>query len=205
MDDPYAVNRRGFLKTGAVAAAATAVACGEPGSRFRVLTDAEAATLAAACDRIVPPDEDPGASQAGVVVFVDRQLATRQKKELGFWREGLRGLDGAARRAHGKGFAELSEVEQVALLTRTEEGAGEKADWGDVSPAEFFRALRWFTMMGFYGDPRHGGNRDRVAWRMIGVPDLPVRGRLHETPPPPALAPRPKPAPSASKSATRKG
>ncbi|MFN8093639.1 MAG: gluconate 2-dehydrogenase subunit 3 family protein [Vicinamibacteria bacterium] len=68
---------------GAVAAAATAVACGEPGLRFRVLTDAEAATLAAACGPIVPPDEDPGAVQAGVVVFVDRQLATRQKKELG--------------------------------------------------------------------------------------------------------------------------
>ena len=45
-------------------------------------------------------------------------------------------------------------------------------------------------MMGFYGDPRHGGNKDRVAWQMLGMPDPPVRGRLHETPAPPALAPR---------------
>jgi hypothetical protein len=49
-------------------------------------------------------------------------------------------------------------------------------------------------MMSFYGDPRHGGNKDRVSWKMLGVPDPPIRGRLHETPPPPALAPRP-PAP----------
>ena len=36
-------------------------------------------------------------------------------------------------------------------------------------------------MMGFYGDPRHGGNKDRVSWRMLGVPDPPIRGRLHES------------------------
>jgi len=206
MDDPYAVDRRGFLKTGAVAAAATAVACADSGTRWRVLTAGEAATLAAACDRIIPPDEDPGASQAGVVVFVDRQLATREKKQLGFWRAGIRGLEAAAHRAHGKGFAELGEAEQDALLRAAESGAGETADWGEAAPAEFFRALRSFTMMGFYGDPRHGGNKDRVAWRMIGVPDPPIRGRLHETPPPPALAPRPKAAPApAAAPATRKG
>ena len=58
-------------------------------------------------------------------------------------------------------------------------------------------------MMGFYGDPRHGGNRNRVAWTMIGMPDPPIRGRLHETPPPPALAPRPPKASPALSS--RKG
>ena len=45
-------------------------------------------------------------------------------------------------------------------------------------------------MMGFYGDPRHGGNKDRVSWRMLGVPDPPIRGRLHETPPPPGRSRR---------------
>jgi gluconate 2-dehydrogenase gamma chain len=205
MDDPYAVDRRGFLKTGTVAAAATAAGCGEAGARWRVLTAAEAATLAAACDRIIPPDEDLGASQAGVVVFVDRQLATREKDQLGLWRAGLAGLGAAARRAHAKPFAELGEAEQTALLQQAERGEGERADWGEASPAQFFRALRSFTMMGFYGDPRHGGNEGRVAWRMIGVPDPPVRGRLHETPPPPALAPRPAAAGVASPAAPRKG
>jgi gluconate 2-dehydrogenase gamma chain len=71
-----------------------------------------------------------------------------------------------------------------------EKGEVDPADWSGRRPRAFFRTLREHAMMGFYGDPRHGGNRDRVSWRMLGVPDPPIRGRLHETPPPPALAPR---------------
>jgi gluconate 2-dehydrogenase gamma chain len=191
MDDPYAVDRRDFLKTGATAAAATVVACGKPASRWRTLTEEEARTVAAACDQIVPPDQDPGAADAGAVAFVDRQLATRRKKDLPLWRAGLRGLDATARRAHGQAFADLPFEAQTALLREVEKGAGAASDWGGVDPAEFFAELSSFAMMGFYGDPRHGGNKDRVSWRMLGVPDPPIRGRLHETPAPPALAPRP--------------
>ena len=191
MDDPYAVDRRGFLKTGAVAAAATAVACGKADSHWRAITEAEALTLAAASERIIPQDQDPGATQAGVVVFIDRQLATRQKKDLGFWQQGIRGLDATAKRRYGKPFAELAEDVQTLVLQEIEAGAAEVSDWAGVDPGAFFQRLCWYTMMGFYGDPRHGGNKDRVAWKMIGMPDPPVRGRLHETPPPPALAPRP--------------
>jgi len=167
------------------------VACGSAGSRWRTLTDDEGKTLASACDQIVPPDQDPGAAGAGAVEFIDRQLATRRKKDVPLWRAGIRGLDATARRRHGRAFAELPFEAQTALLLEVERGAGDKADWGGVDPAEFFARLRDFTMMGFYGNPRHGGNKDRVSWKMLGVPDPPVRGRLHETPPPPALAPRP--------------
>ncbi len=190
MDDPYAVDRRGFLKTGAVAAAAAAAACGKAASRWRVLSEEEAAILAAACDRIVPPDEDPGASQAGAVTFIDRQLATRQKQLLPRWQAGVLALDATALRRHGHRFAELQPPAQDEILQAMQEGSVYMGDWQQVDPQEFFRLLHGHTMMGFYGDPRHGGNRERVAWRMLGVPDPPVRGRLHETPPPPALAPR---------------
>jgi gluconate 2-dehydrogenase gamma chain len=198
MDDPYAVDRRGFLKTG-VAAAAGTVACAGPTSRWRALTNEEAKTLAAACDRIVPPDEDPGAAEAGAVSFIDRQLATRWKGELPSWRAGLRCLDATSRRLHGRPFAELPLEARTAVLLDVERGAVETADWGGIEPASFFRRLRDHTMMGFYGDPRHGGNKDRVSWKMLGVPDPPIRGRLHETPPAPELAPRPAAVPSSSR------
>jgi gluconate 2-dehydrogenase gamma chain len=181
MDDPYAVDRRGFLKTGAVAAAATAVACGKPSGRWRALTEEEAKTLAAACDQIVPPDQDPGAAAAGVVTFVDRQMATRQKSERPRWQAGLRGLDATARRRHGQPFAELPFEAQTAVMQDVERGEVEPADWAGVEPRAFFALLREHTMMGFYGDPRHGGNKDRASWRMLGVGDPPIRGRLHET------------------------
>ncbi len=191
MDDPYAASRRDFLKAGTAAATATAVACGGGTSRFRVLSEAEALTLAAACDQIVPKDEDPGASEAGVVAFIDRQLATRAKRDLARWRAGLRGLDASARRRFGVAFAEAALDDQTALLTDLERGVAEAADWSGIAPATFFRLLRDHTMMGFYGDPRHGGNKERASWRMLGVPDPPIRGRLHETAPAPALEQRP--------------
>lgn len=206
MVDPYAVGRRRFLKTAAVAAAATTVACGKADSRWRRLTEPEAATLAAACDRIVPPDDVAGAAEAGAVTFINRQLATRQRTTLPFWQAGIAALDATARRRHAKPFAALAAEAQDAILADAQRGTGEAADWGEVNPREFFDRLRAWTMMGFYGDPRHGGNRNRVAWRMVGAPDPPVRGRLHETPPPAALAPRSSPViPTSSLRPSRKG
>jgi gluconate 2-dehydrogenase gamma chain len=184
VDDPYGVDRRGFLKVGGAAAAAAAVGCRGLESRWRALSDDEAGTLAAVADQIVPPDEDAGAAQAGVVAFIDRQLATRRKKSLAIWRSGIRSLETTARRLHAKGFVELGAEAQAALLRALEQQAVDMSDWPEIGPKEFFHTLRSYTLMGFYGDPRHGGNRNRVAWRMLGIPDPPIRGRLHETPPP---------------------
>jgi len=41
----------------------------------------------------------------------------------------------------------------------------------------FFELLRNHTMEGYYGSPRHGGNRDAVSWRMLGLAEPPVLGR----------------------------
>ena len=182
MDDPYAVDRRGFLKTSATAAAAATVACSAPEGRWRALTNAEAGTLAAACDQIVPPDDFPGAADAGVVTFIDRQLATREKDQLPTWQLGVRALDATAQQRHGRPFAEMSFEEQTALLRDVEAGRVPATVWGELDPRAFFGRLVRYTMMGFYGDPRHGGNRQHVSWRMLGVPPAPIRGRLHEVP-----------------------
>lgn len=184
MDDPYAVGRRTFLRTGAAAAALSAVACGEEASRWRALTDEEARTLTAACDSIIPPDDFQGAADAGVVDFIDRQLATRETDEREIWRRGVAALDATARRRHAAPFADLPLDARTALLSDVESGSVDAADWAGVEPRAFFHRLRFHTMMGFYGDPRHGGNRDRVSWRMLGVPDPPIRGRLHVAPDP---------------------
>jgi len=144
--------------------------------------EAEATTLAAACDRIVPPDDFPGAAEAGAVEFIDRQLATREKEQLETWRRGLRGLDATAHARHRRRFAALDAGEQDGVLRAVEAGEVPAAAWAGVEPRAFFERLLRFTMMGFYGDPRHGGNRGHVSWRMLGVPPAPVRGRLHRDP-----------------------
>ena len=42
---------------------------------------------------------------------------------------------------------------------------------------DFFDLVREHTMEGYYGSPRHGGNRDAVSWRMLGLDEPPLRGR----------------------------
>jgi gluconate 2-dehydrogenase gamma chain len=182
MDDPYTVDRRAFIKASATAAAVAAAGCGAPPGRWRVLTEAEAGTLAAVCDLIVPPDQDPGASQAGAVRFIDRQLATHQKERRDLYQMGLKALDATARRRHSRVFVDLESDAQAEVLRAVERGDVEASDWSGVEPAEFFGVVVDHTMMGFYGDPRHGGNRGRASWRMLRLPDPPIRGRLHEKP-----------------------
>jgi gluconate 2-dehydrogenase gamma chain len=180
MDDPYAVDRRGFLKTGATAAAAATVSCAAPEGQWRALTNREARTLAAVCDQIVPPDDFPGGAEAGGVRFLDRQLATRERSQLEAWQRGVAALEATARQRASKAFTQLSFDEQTALLKDVEAGDVSAELWHGVDPREFFDRLVRYAMMGFYGDPRHGGNRQHVSWRMLGVSPVPIRGRLHE-------------------------
>ena len=157
------LQRRRFLQVAASGAAVTA-SCGGQKNRYRFLTNAEADTLAAVCDVIIPPDQDPGASQAGVVQFIDRQLDGFHKKLRKDYRAGSEKVDTLARATAGKDFHKLAPDEQEKILTSAE-------------CRRFFELAISHTMQGYYGSPRHGGNRNWASWRMLGVPVAPVRGR----------------------------
>ncbi len=174
------LSRRDFIKLAATAA----LASGAPGcTRARTpcgfLKVEEARTLAAICDRLIPADADPGADWAGVVNFMDVQLCGAYRGLRNTYREGIRGLGGASRAQFGKQFAQLTPPQQDSLLSALERGEKVGGTWDRVAPAEFFEVILDHTMQGFYGDPRHGGNRDRISWRMVGLPYPPVRGRWH--------------------------
>jgi gluconate 2-dehydrogenase gamma chain len=126
-------------------------------------TNEEYAVVAAACERILPRDEDPGALDAHVPQYIDRMLQSHdlvQMKEdfLG----GVAALDRRAQRMFQKGFASLEPSGQDEVLRAFKEspaGSGEGAFY------ELFIAL---TMEGFLGDPSYGGNQDRVGWALVG-------------------------------------
>ena len=145
------MDRRKFLQ--ATAAAAT-VSCSAPKTGWRFLSQEEAETLSTICEQIIPADQSPGARWAGVVRYIDRQLTGAFRMHQRTYRDGL----AAARRLAGPDLA--------AALSR------------DKKLRPFFELVLAHTMQGFYGDPRHGGNRDYVSWRMLGVPTSPVRGRV---------------------------
>jgi len=87
-------------------------------------------------------------------------------------------VDGSSQALFGLSFADLTSARQVKLLTMMEEGRAPDNAWKQGSSVEFFGILVEHTMQGFYGDPRHGGNREGASWKMLGVPYPPIRGRL---------------------------
>lgn len=118
------------------------------------------ATIEAATGRIVPADRDPGAREAGVIDYIENALAGYDAEHLPFYIDGVQELDSLAReKFDAQTFISLQAPQQDQVLTHLEE-----------KQAPFFTHLLEHTMQGFYGDPRHGGNRDRVSWKMIGFP-----------------------------------
>jgi len=171
------LNRRKFMQLAATAAVAPTIACTKAISQWRFLTLEEARTLEALCGQIVPTDQDPGATQAGVVNFIDRQLVGHLKRHQEDYREGLVGVDQTSQALHGRKFADLPVEKQLAVLAVLEKGEAAGEVWKKRSAKAFFDLVVNHTMQGFYGDPRHGGNRDGVSWKMLGVPYPPIRGR----------------------------
>ncbi len=171
-------NRRAFLQAALVAAAGAGIACTANGTPWRFLTLDEARTLAAISDQIIPPDQDPGAAWAGVVNYIDRQLCGPFQNLQQTYRQGIAGIDGSSRLIYDKVFADLGAQQQIDVLHRLESGQVQSSIWKDVSASQFFSLVVDHTMQGYYGDPRHGGNRDGASWKMLGLPYPPIRGRL---------------------------
>ena len=161
------LRRRKFLRIAGTATACGAlVSCARENTPWRYLTAAEGRTLAAIGEQIIPTDQTPGAAWAGVVDFIDRQLMGPYRRQRNAYRNGLAEIDRAAAGKFGRDFASLDAPQQTELLESLA-GGGKR----------FFSTVIAHTMQGYYGDPRHGGNRDAVSWRMLGVPVIPIRGR----------------------------
>lgn len=157
------------------------------------LTQPEIAFVDAAVERLIPADTlGPGAKEAGVTTFIDRQLAggygraetwymqgpwTAGTKEQGYqlkltpaqlYRTAIREIDDYCRRTYGnKPLAELDAATRDKVLHGLEQGEIKLAD----APAkDFFEMLLQNTVEGFLADPMYGGNRDFAGWKLIGFP-----------------------------------
>jgi gluconate 2-dehydrogenase gamma chain len=147
--------------------------------------DSEARTVDAIAARIIPgDDDDPGAREAGAVVYIDRALAGAYAQFEKLYRRGLWELDHYCQARNGGPFVELGEEQQDEVLHHIDaatenqlptqlqigEGQREAVDLGPGVLAEFFAAVRQHTIEGTFGDPAYGGNKDAVGWRLLGFP-----------------------------------
>jgi gluconate 2-dehydrogenase gamma chain len=174
-----------FLDLPGLEAQAAALAEGHRPLSF--LSGAEAELLGAMCDRLIPEDDFPSASQAGVVDFIDLQLAGEWGQGAGFYakspyfegkpeqgyqlpltpaklyRTALHGILSD----NGTRFLRLSGGEQDAFLTELEK---DRRNPGKVPGSVFFATLLHNTVEGYFADPIYGGNRGYAGWRMVGFP-----------------------------------
>jgi gluconate 2-dehydrogenase gamma chain len=178
-----------------------ASSAGQPSSQepepFVTLTAPEAAFIVAAVDTLIPADElSPSGSDCGVAIFIDRQLGSawgggakmyragpflKGKPEQGYqlplvprdyFAAGIAATNAWTRKIYGgKDFDRLAAADRVAALKAMEAG---KAEFENFDARAFFGQLLAITMAGFFADPIYGGNRDKVAWKLIGFPGLPA-------------------------------
>jgi gluconate 2-dehydrogenase gamma chain len=129
---------------------------------YEFLTAAQARLLDVITSHIVPTDDTPGAREAHVVRFIDHAYATFFSD---FRKDFTDGLDAFGEfvsrfRPDGASFLELSPSEQVSALRDLER----------LEP-DVFGPLRDITMTGMFSHPEHGGNFQKIGWKLIGYVD----------------------------------
>jgi gluconate 2-dehydrogenase gamma chain len=141
---------------------------------LRFFTAEEARCVAAACDRIFPSDSSgPGAKEAAVIIYIDRQLAGPYGKDKYRYTKGPfiesipeHGYQGKANpqetyregiQTLGTDFVDLDVAKQDERLR-------------GIENTRFFQMLRTHTIEGMFCDPLHGGNAGLIGWQLIGYP-----------------------------------
>jgi gluconate 2-dehydrogenase gamma chain len=146
----------------------------------------------AACSRLIPSNDDgPGALEAGVPEYIDRQMDTPYAHgalwymqgpfmdgvpELGYqrrmaprdlYRACIAAIDRRCESTDGRRFAALDDARRDAILHDLEAG---RFTAEDLPLQAFFSFLLQNTREGYFCDPIHGGNKGMAAWKMIGFP-----------------------------------
>ncbi|HXP92748.1 MAG TPA: gluconate 2-dehydrogenase subunit 3 family protein [Candidatus Binatia bacterium] len=163
---------------------------------YKYFTAPEAAFVEAAVERLIPTDElGPGAKQAGVAYFIDQQLGGQfglaaKMYRQGPWAQGaptqgyqlpltprevyrlaIAETNAYCKKQYGKTFDKLSPVQQDAVLQALDDA---KLTYDSVPGKVFFEMLYANTNQGFFSDPMYGGNRNKIGWKLIGHPGVPV-------------------------------
>jgi gluconate 2-dehydrogenase gamma chain len=199
-------SRRNFLKSGLIAISTAALPNSTPAigaapttptpAPARFLNEPERHFLESAVDRLIPPDERwPGATEAGVVNYIDLQMGGAWGKgdliyrhgpfRKGSWTQGYqleytpaelfrRSITAinASFSAQGTMFSQLSPADKDAYLEKLEKG---DLDLDGVPSNVFFDFLWKHTQEGFFADPiwrqqEQGGLEDgRLSGRLYGL------------------------------------
>ncbi len=166
--------RRDFLKVSVVWTSGLCIMGVPVISResYRVFTAEEAEIMDTLADCIIPPDEWAGGKDAGVTFFIDQQLSEEGylQKDMEMYKTCLPALNKGCIDEFGIEFTALPHKAQVEYLKKMEAGKydhQQTRNWGTFTPSSFFNIMRDQCMMGFYGGPKHGGNKSYISYHML--------------------------------------
>jgi len=128
--------------------------------RLAVFSEAQAVEIEAMTAQIIPSDSTPGAREAHCVYFIDRALATFSKDKQPAYVQGLQQLQAKTQQLYpdASKFSALTPEQQIKTLT-------------EIEKTPFFEMVRTHTIIGFLSRPEHGGNNNKVGWKLIGYDD----------------------------------
>lgn len=191
-------SRRKFIKTLSIGTCSMLLlprCTFDKNSAWRFFTNEESVLVDAIVEQIIPTDNWPGAKDARVTNYIDKQLVGPYARHQEIYRNSLSAIQTACKNAFGKKFEELAWDDQTNFLKSLEKNEivtriidrstinGNTLNETDKNFVEkwlksnFFNLIRDHTMQGFYGSPRHGGNYQFVSYRMIGLDPYPIIGQ----------------------------
>lgn len=172
--DQHRFSRRMFLSAAGDAARGSCIALTLPmvlaacsranqarldSAALKTLDETEALEFSAIAARIIPSDELPGATEAGVIYFIDTVLADNREAEYRIMQAGLEDLQQTVNASYNSDFFHLLQASQQDQLLR------------DIEQSEFFNTIRFLTIAGTFSHPDYGGNRDQVGNQLLGFED----------------------------------
>jgi len=128
--------------------------------KLAFFTPEQATEVEAMTAQIIPTDTTPGAREARVVNFIDRALTTFERDSQPAYVKGLADLQAQTKQLFPSAarFSALTAEQQVQVLTAMEK-------------TPFFNLVRTHTITGFFASPVHGGNQDKVGWKLVNYDD----------------------------------
>lgn len=122
------------------------------------------ALLADLVDYVLPPVDGFGGVAAGVPEYIEHMLENRHGSDYQVLiSRGLQTIQQHCQEHFATGFSNCNAQQCIQLLTDLETNASRHYQ---VFWQQFIR----LCLEGFISPPRHGGNRDSGAWRLMGYP-----------------------------------
>lgn len=149
------------------------VSCNQEGAMKEMRQYDVALMMKLVANRMIPKDEWPSATEAGVLAYLERYAVQDAAVWAGVIEPGLGALHAEALGRHGRPFWELSAPDQDRLLRDTEQDSF--LNW-PISSKRFFDTFLNLVVEGYYGNPEAGGNIGGKSWEMIGFRPGPVSG-----------------------------